>query len=542
VTLSYDELVTAATVGITRKPLTVTGLGGPAAGYEDVLDAHDPAAALLDAAALLTVARRAGVQPERGVAVQPPPAEPAPALSARAEAALRALRWSRYPRRYIYESDADLLAALVGAAADAGYVAPGQLLADLLDAAAGDPTLRPAVARVLGTRGRWLAQYNPAWRDIVAAAEAMADPETWRTGAPAERLAYLSALRDRDPAAARDLLAASWAQEHGRDRARFLTVLSRNLSPGDEEFLEAALNDRAPTVQVPVRQMLARIPGSAFLRRGSERAAGLLRLDGDGSGLRLAARVPGEPDRAAARDGIGGTPPTPQIRPEVWYLTQLLSAAPLSDWTARFGLGAREIVALPVDEDLRADVHAGWRFAAVRERDSEWARALLGADRPDDSGERPPEAWPPDHVLTAALPPGEWAALMLADVRLFYSYTGGSSHYRLSDRHDHMLAEVATCAPPWPANVADAVIAAIDREAAPFLANARPWSLYMRPAAAALLHAAGACMPPHHDRDYAAELTRIATNMAVFSPAMQKPFTSAARAITARRAFYEEIS
>jgi hypothetical protein len=542
VTLSYDDLVTAATVGITRKPLTVTGLGGPAAGYEDVLDSRDPAAALLDAAALLTVARRAGVQPKRGVTVQPPPAESAPALSARAEAALRALRWSRYPRRYIYETDADLLAGLVGAAADAGYVALGQLLMDLLDAAAGDPTLRPAVARVLGTRGRWLAQYNPAWRDIVAAAEAVADPETWRTGAPAERLAYLSALRDRDPVAARDLLAASWAREQGRDRARFITVLSGNLSPGDEEFLEAALNDRAPTVHAPVRHMLARIPGSAFLRRGSERAAGLLRLYGDNSGLRLEASLPGKPDRAAARDGIGGTPPTPEIRREAWYLTQMLSAAPLSGWTARFGLGAREIVAIPVDEGLRDDVHAGWRFATVREGDSEWARALFDTDGPDHVGKRPPEAWPRDHVLAAALPPGEWATLMLAEVRLFYSYAGGSSHYPHSDRHDHMLAEVATCSPPWPGDVADAVIAAIDREAAPFLENARPWSLYMRLPAAALLHAAGSCMPTHHDRDYAAELTRIATSMAVFSPAMQKPFTSAARAITARRAFHEEIS
>ena len=72
---------------------------------------------------------------------------------------------------------------------------------------------------------------------MLAAADS-ADPEDWRTGSPAERLAYLTDLRDRDPGAARDLLAAAWVQEHGRDRARFLAAFSHGLSLSDEGFLE----------------------------------------------------------------------------------------------------------------------------------------------------------------------------------------------------------------------------------------------------------------------------------------------------------------
>ncbi len=87
-TLSYDDLVSAATVGITRKPVALMELDGAAAGCEGVLDAGNPAAALLDAAALLTVARRAGVQPRRGVTV-PAPADSAPALPDRAVTLLR---------------------------------------------------------------------------------------------------------------------------------------------------------------------------------------------------------------------------------------------------------------------------------------------------------------------------------------------------------------------------------------------------------------------------------------------------------------------
>src|ERR1700728_2871262 len=63
VSLSFSDLVTAATVGVSRKPLPITGLDGPAAVHVEVLDAGDPAASLLDAAALLTVAQRAGYRP-----------------------------------------------------------------------------------------------------------------------------------------------------------------------------------------------------------------------------------------------------------------------------------------------------------------------------------------------------------------------------------------------------------------------------------------------------------------------------------------------
>lgn len=554
-TLSYDDLVTAATVGITRKPLAVTGLGGAAAGYDGVLDAGDPAAALLDAAALLSVARRAGVQPRRGVTVPAPPTDSAPTLSARAEAALRKLRWPRSPTSGIVD-DGDLLATLLGSAADAGYVATGKLVTDLLDLAHSNPVVRLSVARVLGTRGRGLARYHPQWQDTVAVVDATADPQTWRTANPAERFAYLSDLRDRDPAAARDLLAAVWAQQHGRDRARFISVLSRDLSPADEEFLETALEDRAPTVRAQVRRMLARLPDSAFRRRGSQRVAGLLRLDAAGPGVRLVANLPGKPDPVSVRDGVTVKPPSSAIRAEAWWLTGALAAAPLSDWTARFRLSPVEIVALPVEGDLRVDVHAGWRLAAVSQGDSEWARALLDAGSPGSPGNdargncdrnacgngsgRPPEAWPPDHVLAAALPPGEWAAVLLADVNMVLPRSAYTYPYRMNEHDQHidaMLSDLAAFAPPWPAAFADAVIAAFDREGAT-VEKPRWGEVSTRHAANDLIRAAGRRMPAVGDRDYVAELSRLAGS----SPFTYAGFKSAAEAVGLRRAFLEEIS
>src|ERR1700756_5439579 len=63
--LSFDDLVAVAALGVSRKGFAAPELDGPAAGYAGVMDAADPAAALLDAAALLTVAGRAGVLPKR---------------------------------------------------------------------------------------------------------------------------------------------------------------------------------------------------------------------------------------------------------------------------------------------------------------------------------------------------------------------------------------------------------------------------------------------------------------------------------------------
>src|SRR6516164_2740181 len=74
--MSYADLVAAATVGVSRRPVFVTALTGPAAAHADVLDRDDPAVALLDAAALLVSTHRAGVLPAAGM-TPPAPAGPA---------------------------------------------------------------------------------------------------------------------------------------------------------------------------------------------------------------------------------------------------------------------------------------------------------------------------------------------------------------------------------------------------------------------------------------------------------------------------------
>jgi hypothetical protein len=530
---SFDDLVTAATVGLSRKPFAVTELDGPAAAVAGALDPSDPASALLDAAALLTVARRAGFRPEPGI-VGPPasavsPVEAAPELSPRAERSLRQLGGAQLAPGFA-AGDKELLADLLTAAGEAGYVASAPLLPDLLDAAVRTTALRPVVAAVLGVRGRWLAGHRTDWQRVVDAGPAVAvpadDPEVWRTGSQAERQAYLAALRHRDPNAGRELLAADWARLPADERAALLAALARDLSAGDEEFLDAVLDDRASGVRVIAQRLLTRLPRSRFRERATDRATAVLRLERHGQRQSLAVTRPANPDAAAVRDGIDVRLPSPSIGLGAWLLTQLIAAVPVATWTDLFGLSPAEIVALPVEPRLdaarRLDVHAGWRLAAVSQGSAEWAQALLTAGDPDDGGGRPPAAWPDDQRLAAALPPAtraERAAALLAGAKL----TPGPA------AANQAIAEVGGAPMPWPGGLADVVMTILGR-AAPLAALPR--------LPRGLLDLAARGLPATGGRDYAAELTRLAdAHPQNWTPLVRKT----AETVLLRRAFLEEI-
>jgi hypothetical protein len=483
---SYEDIVTAVTVGLNQRPLTLAPLAGPAAAHVAVLDTADPAAAVLDAAALLTAGRRAGMLTGSAAAVPAAAAaDTAPELSPVASSVLT----------FALGGDAALLADLLTAAAAAGFRAAPPLLPELLDAATRDRSLRAAVAAVLGERGRWLAAHRADWQRVAGAswpgADSMIvsdDPAVWQTGSRGARRSWLAGLRHRDPAAARDLLAAGWPGEAGDVREELLGVLAAGLSGADEPFLEAALDDRTSSVREVAAGLLAAIPSSAFNARGVGRAAGALRVERRALRRSLLVILPGSYDAAALRDGISPAPPSAAVGVRAWLLTQFIAAVPVGEWTARFGLDAASLVEMPVQGGLRADVHAGWRLAAARQGDAPWAAALLAADRGAIPG-RPPAAWPTPAQLAAVLP---------ADARVARAVALLAER---SPSHE-AAAEVADCPGPWPGSLADAVLAHValaGRDGAP-----HPWS-------ALIVRAAAGQLPTGGQRDFAAELRALAS-------------------------------
>lgn len=190
----WEAVLTAALIGSERAVVPP-----PPAGFASTETSADPASTLLDQAALLTVARRAGaapmivasngrIAPGSGHDHESPPVS---------EAAGRRLR------RILGGENADLLHEWLNAAVAHGLRPPAELLPALLDrarrVAATNPDpdearLRTLVATVGGVRATWLAELNPAWSWLLTE-QPEAPPPRRLTEADAERAMALADAR-----------------------------------------------------------------------------------------------------------------------------------------------------------------------------------------------------------------------------------------------------------------------------------------------------------------------------------------------------------
>ncbi|MFI0818747.1 DUF5691 domain-containing protein [Streptomyces sp. NPDC021098] len=472
--VSWDGLVAAALLGTERRT-------PPAA----VRPGQDAPSALLDAAALSTVRRRAGLRPAAArPGPAPAPEDPRPALPPAARDRLAVLLADRSaPGRSGPRSAPDLAELLpqwLALANQYGYRAPDALLPTLLDAARARTDLRPEALTLGGPRALWLARLNPDWRfalrggppgrgtapaseagDGGAASDADAGDmrRQWEEGLFAERVSLLARTRHRDPAAGLALLNGTWSTERAEDRLMFLDSLRDDLAPSDEPFLEQALSDRSRNVRATAAELLAALPHSAYAARMAERSAACVSLSPATGQITIEA--PTQCDSGMQRDGVVPKPPSGRGE-RSWWLSQLVEATPLACWSEWFGgLDADRIVTLPVADGWKGDLHAAWCRAAVRQRSAEWSRALLGSPGapPTAAGEPAAAAWRDPAKLLSALP-AEERAQWVAD---FIASHGLSDAFRL----------LGVCAVPWAEPLGGAVVDALDiaRDAGSY-----PWS------------------------------------------------------------------
>ncbi|MFD4716785.1 DUF5691 domain-containing protein [Streptomyces sp. NPDC058423] len=465
-TSAWDELVTSALLGTDRRT--------PPA---DVLvPGREAPVALLDAAAVHTVRRRAGLLP---AAARPRP-EPAPPDDRRelpepARRRLAVLLADRAApagsggRRGTAPDLTELLPQWLAAANERGYRAPASLLPALLDAARARTDLRPPALRFAGPRGVWLAGLNAEWKFALrgtAAGAALPAPEDgeavrrlWEEGLFAERVALLASVRAHDPAAATALLAGTWPTERAEDRLMFLDSLRTGLSDADEPFLDQALSDRSRNVRATAAELLSALPGSALAGRMAARAAVCVGLDRTAAVATIVVEAPHECDAGMERDGV--VPTAPSGRGErSWWLGQLVEATPLATWPGRLGgRTPEEIVSLPVADDWRDELHAAWCRAAVRQHDAEWARALLGAPS------QPPATGPGTSSLAER---ASLLATLRAEERAEW-VAGFIAAHGLSEAFQLL----GVCAVPWAGPLGRAVVDALDiaRDAGSY-----PWS------------------------------------------------------------------
>lgn len=348
---TWDDLLSAALVGTSRRPFALDQLAIPGA---DRIEAGEAEAAVLAGAALAATYRRAGWTPPIWRGTPTPPAAPddRPECTPAATQLLELL----LNRGIRIEGGPELLVRhWLTTARDAGQRPPYRLLVDLLRFGTANATTRSLTRQVIGPRGTWLAQHNPSWgwaatvppEDVV---------ERFATGTRGDRIALLIDLRGSEPDFARTLIEDTWDDEQASTRAAFLDTLHKGLSNRDESLLERALDDRAATVRAAAAALLDKLPDSARAHRMAARAVRL-------NTKKAAFELPDEPDQQARRDGITDHHEPGHGRAASW-LIQILAATPLSTWDIRL-----------IDQADR-EVLLGWTKAALRQRDQEWLTAL----------------------------------------------------------------------------------------------------------------------------------------------------------------------
>ncbi len=364
----WPQLVSTALVGTQRRspeavvvPSSVTALL-PAATLRSEVD-------ILAAAGALALARRAGIRVVTGIHRPVPTAgDDIPLAPAAACRRLRLLLGSSV--------DPALVELWLALAVQRGVGAPGRDLPNLFRLGRAHDRLRDDIVAVAGGRGAFLASLNGDWKWVVDRRASMTDvddDQAWSEGSLADRIAYLTTARRRDPAGGRALLEAVWAQEPPAERAALLPALSAGLSLDDEPFLERALDDRRKEVRTVAVGLLATLAGSAYERRMADRA----RMTVATSGRKLVVTPPEACDDAMKRDGIEPKPAS-RIGERAWWFEQVVAAAPLSTWAALDATPA-ELAAKKVTDDWSASLHRAWATAALRTGDVIWAAALLSA-------------------------------------------------------------------------------------------------------------------------------------------------------------------
>jgi uncharacterized protein DUF5691 len=370
----WTEIINVSLIGSERKALSLNGAADKLGVLLGRLDQNDREGALLGAAALVSLYKRAGSLPSNDTRPAPEACEPDGAPRCSEQAATHLAMMLRGVNKA-------LLSEWMAKTAAAGRRAPEELLPPLLNFCRTQEETQEEILPVLGARGRWLAAQNPEWAYAISGF----DETLWETGSSGQRRAVLAELRKRDAARARELLTSNWAQESPKDRADFLDALKNGLSLDDEAFLEAALDDRRKEVRVIAVDLLARLPESALRRRVFERARPLLTFKLDKlRRKRIEVTLPEACDKAMQRDGVEPKPYHRNVGEKAWWLQQMLGLIPPKVWLEESGWTVGELIEEAKRGKWKNVLIGGWSQAALLCQDLEWADALLD----EDSGEK----------------------------------------------------------------------------------------------------------------------------------------------------------
>lgn len=232
--MAWNELVKMALLGTEKLPLQTSVLPQKIQETFDKSPENDREAAFLKAAALTWLYEKAGQKPDRTPLpdIAAAPAETLPQAPPQYKTLLnRILSEDKLPIHLI-------LSVLCQKMAAKNVLMPPDLLVPILTIAEKTDLKRKPdlLQRVIGERGKWLAQFNKKWVFLTPK-----PVETlWNEGSNAERREVLDALRQTDPSQAFAYMRQVWDEINATERRGFLKILEKYPSDDVAElrFLE----------------------------------------------------------------------------------------------------------------------------------------------------------------------------------------------------------------------------------------------------------------------------------------------------------------
>jgi hypothetical protein len=371
--MTWKSLLTTALVGTQRRPLNLEDSVEPFRNLVAQLEQQEPERALLALAGAMTLYQRAGQSApiDTTPLLDPCEGDELPPCSTHAGLILQQILLMPMYTPHLQE--------WLEAAARSGQRVIEEYLPRFLTAFERRANLPEHFYDVLGKRGRWLAQQNPAWVYAVLPAS---DAE-WELASFPARIEYLRSLRARAPVRGRALVELVWKRENADNRAALVRTLETGLNPDDETFLEAALDDRASSVSLHAAAVLANLQGAAYQQRMIQRANEFIDIHWQkhllSRKLVIDASLPKVCDESMIRDGINPKPSTDsQLDTRAYWLSSIMGKLPLSYWLNGDWSPVDLVEAAnETDDKIKGSLHSVLAKLAIREHHDALALALF---------------------------------------------------------------------------------------------------------------------------------------------------------------------
>lgn len=360
VALRPDTLETLATLGLSANAPS----GDPSAAETTPPDQGDSAGFILRASFAAYQARRAGYLPI-DLSAAPTLAAPPEDLSVCSESAMRALE-------HILNHERRILPEFIHYLHAAQQRLPEEGLPVLLNLGRKQPELWPALRRIIGERGEWLAAQNPNWHYILP----NYDIKTWHTGSPSERITLLQHWRHVDPSVALELLTATWEEEAIPDKLDFLKVFRIHLSDEDLPLLHRAAQHPRQEVRIAAHDLITQIPNAPYTQRLLTRLTELLTLKRTLTGRKLDIQLPEEDDKALLKD-FRPSHNLIESGERGLLLARLIEAAPLDPLCAHYGCTPLQWIHLYWHSEWQPLLMQALIYAIRRQANTAWAGRLM---------------------------------------------------------------------------------------------------------------------------------------------------------------------